>query len=74
MQIPLINGHLFFKYFVRLSVGNATKGFDTYGCCYPCFIIVWLRGFRLLGGLIVQPPLPQEKRPLKDFNSTKHLS
>ncbi len=25
VQIPLINGHLFCKYFVRLSVGNATK-------------------------------------------------
>ena len=25
MQIPLINEHLFCKYFVRLSVGNATK-------------------------------------------------
>ncbi len=32
MQIPLINEHLFCKYFVRLSVGNATKGFATYGC------------------------------------------
>ncbi len=21
---------------VRLSVGNATKGFDTYGCFHPC--------------------------------------
>ncbi len=38
MQIPLINEHLFYKYFVRLSVGNATKGFATYGCCHPCFI------------------------------------
>ena len=38
-QIPLINEHLFYKYFVRLSVGNATKGFATYGCCHPCFII-----------------------------------
>ncbi len=26
MQIPLINEHLFCKYFVRVSVGNATKG------------------------------------------------
>ncbi len=25
LQIPLINEHLFCKYFVRLSVGNATK-------------------------------------------------
>ncbi len=32
VQIPLINEHLFCKYFVRLSVGNATKGFVTYGC------------------------------------------
>ncbi len=37
VQIPLINEHLFCKYFVRLSVGNATKGFATYGCCHPCF-------------------------------------
>ncbi len=25
MQIPLINEHLFCKYFVRLSAGNATE-------------------------------------------------
>ncbi len=25
VQIPLLNEHLFCKYFVRLSVGNATK-------------------------------------------------
>ncbi len=37
VQIPLIIEHLFCKYFVRLSVGNATKGFATYGCCHPCF-------------------------------------
>ena len=37
MQIPLINEHLFCKYFVRLSIGNATKGFSTYGCFHPCF-------------------------------------
>ena len=36
VQIPLINEHLFCKYFVRLSVGNATKGFATYGCFHPC--------------------------------------
>ncbi len=36
MQIPLINEHLFCNYFVRLSVGNATKGFATYGCFHPC--------------------------------------
>ncbi len=35
MPIPLINEHLFCKYFVRLSVGNATKGFATYGCFHP---------------------------------------
>ena len=28
VKIPLINEHLFCKYFVRLSVGNATKGFN----------------------------------------------
>ena len=39
MQIPLINEHLFCKYFVRLSVGNARKGFATYGCCHPCFLL-----------------------------------
>ena len=37
MQIPLINEHLFCKYFVRLSVSNATKGFASYGCFYPCY-------------------------------------
>ena len=40
MQIPLINEHLFCNYFVRLSVGNATKGFATYGCFHPCFITI----------------------------------
>ncbi len=42
MQISLINEHLFCKYFIRLSVGNATKGFATYGCCHPCFINVFV--------------------------------
>ena len=28
MQIPLIYEHLFYKYFVRWSVGQATKGID----------------------------------------------
>ncbi len=42
MQIPLINEHLFCKYFVRLSVGNATKGFATYGCCHPRFKYIFL--------------------------------
>ena len=37
VQNPLINEHLFCKYFVRLSVGNATKGFAIYRCCHPCF-------------------------------------
>ncbi len=37
VQNPLINDHLFWKYFVRLSVGNATKVFATYGCCHPSF-------------------------------------
>ena len=36
VQNPLMNEHLFCKYFVRLSVSNATKGFATYGCCHPC--------------------------------------
>ncbi len=36
VQIPFINEHLFCKYFVRVSVGNATKGFATYGCFHPC--------------------------------------
>ncbi len=39
VQIPLINEHLFCKYCVRLSVGNAKKGFATYGCCHPCFFL-----------------------------------
>ncbi len=39
MQIPLINELLFCKYFVRLSVGNVTKGFATYECFNPCFIV-----------------------------------
>ena len=38
VQIPLINEHIFCKYFVCLSVGNATKGFATYGCFHPCFL------------------------------------
>ena len=41
MYIPLINEHLFCKYFVRLSVGNATKGFATYGCCHPCLLLYY---------------------------------
>ncbi len=40
MQIPFTNEHLFCKYFVCLSVGNATKGFATYGCFHPCLIAV----------------------------------
>ncbi len=36
-----MNEHLFCKYFVRLSVGIATKGFAAYGCFHPCFIIIW---------------------------------
>ncbi len=39
VQIPFINEHLFCKYFVRLSVGNATKVFATYGCFHPCFFL-----------------------------------
>ncbi len=39
VQIPLINEHLFFKYFVRLYVGDATKGFASYGCFHPCLQI-----------------------------------
>ena len=39
VQIPLINELLFCKYFVRLSVGNATKGFATYGCFHPCLLL-----------------------------------
>ena len=40
MQIPLINTHLLIcKYFVHLSVGNATKGFATYGCFHPCLFL-----------------------------------
>ena len=37
VQIPLINEHIFCNYFFSLSVGNATKGFATYGCCHPCW-------------------------------------
>ena len=39
MHIPLVYEHLFYKYFVLRSVGQATKGktsFATYGCCHPC--------------------------------------
>ena len=36
VQIPLISEHIFCKYFVRLPVVNATKGFATYGCFHPC--------------------------------------
>ncbi len=38
VQILLTNEHLFCKYFVRLSVGNAKKAFATYGCFHPCFL------------------------------------
>ena len=41
VQIPPINEHLLCKYFVRLSVGNATKGFATYGCFHPCFLYIY---------------------------------
>ena len=44
MQIPLINEHLFCKYFVRLSIGNVTKGFATYGCFHPCFELILFLG------------------------------
>ncbi len=40
VQIYLMNEHLFCNYFVRLSVGNVTKGFATYGCFHPCFIFI----------------------------------
>ena len=40
VHIPLINENLFCKYFVRLSVGNATKGFATYGCFHPCYLYI----------------------------------
>ncbi len=43
VQIPLINEHLFYKDFVHLSVGNATKGFATYGCFHPYFYSKILR-------------------------------
>ena len=43
VQISLLNEHLFCKYFVRLSVGNAAKGFATYGCCHPCYYIIPLK-------------------------------
>ncbi len=39
VHIPLINEHLVCKYFVHLSVGNATKGFVTYGCFHPCLLV-----------------------------------
>ncbi len=52
VQIPLINEHLFYhQYFVRLFVGNATKGFATYGCCHP-FLIV----FHIFFGLNSKTP------------------
>ncbi len=48
VQIPLINEHLFCKYFVRLSVGNATKGVATYRYCHLCFFSGALRLSRVL--------------------------
>ncbi len=53
LQIPLINEHLFCTYFVRLSVGNATKGFATYGCFHPCFIYILANFAALFMVLIV---------------------
>ncbi len=43
VKIPLINEHLFCKYFVRLSIGNATKDFATYGCCHPCYLCIYFQ-------------------------------
>ena len=36
---------IFCKYFVHLTVGNDTKGFVTYGCFHPYFIIFKLSHF-----------------------------
>ena len=38
-------------FFFRLSVGNATKGFATYGCFHPCFYTIDNAYFRLGQGL-----------------------
>ncbi len=40
VQIPLINENLFCKYFFRLSVGNATKGFAPYGCFHSSLFYI----------------------------------
>ena len=58
MQIPLINEHLFCKYFVRLSVGNATKGFFTYGCFHPCFYLNQLCTLLFMNHTIFKPKHP----------------
>ena len=42
VQIPLINEHLFCKYFVRLSVGNATK------LCYFWMFSFFFCNYKLL--------------------------
>ena len=39
VQIPLINDHLFCKYFVRLSVGNAKKALLLMGVFILVFIV-----------------------------------
>ena len=53
MQIPLINEHLFCKYFVRLSVGNATKAL----LLMDVFILV------LLAKLLFKPRVNPYIRP-----------
>ena len=63
MQIPLINEHLFCKYFVRLSVGNATKGFATYGCFHPCLLNENINSIYLGGGYGYGHPAPHHVGP-----------
>ncbi len=52
MQIPLINEHLFCKYFVRLSVGNATKAL----LLMDVFILVFIQNSTLLPEILYFPP------------------
>ncbi len=69
VQIPFKNEHLFCKYFVRLSVGNATKGFATYGCFHPCYFT----GYNVFEHLIYwrrQWHVSKYQKPLKKDSST----
>ena len=67
MQIPLINEPLFCKYFVRLSVSKATKGFAVYGFFHPCFSLKIKYLFFFASQLRLIPDKEFLQRFLNDF-------